>query len=987
MKYIFTVLTVAVICFFNINQALAQNITVKGKVIDSANGETIPGVSVTLKGTSTGSVTDIKGNFSLSVPEDAVLIFTSIGYITHEEPVSQRLEINITLKASNNELEQVVVVGYGTQRKVDVTGSISSVKGADINKQASQNPLSSLQGKVAGVQITNNGSPGSSPRVRIRGTGSVYGRTEPLYVIDGIIVNDLSFLNQNDIETMDVLKDASSASIYGLRAANGVVLVTTKKGKSGTAKINYNAFAGAQIVTNKVQMASAKQYGLLINEKFGIPTVAEYPTTDWYDVVLRPVAMVQNHQLSISGGSEKNTYNVSLGYLNQDGAVRNNNYQKITGRLQNDIKLNKNIKVGYNALLYHYNSFDNPGSIFLDAYRTPPIMPVRKANGNYGDSFDYNLGDFPNPQVSLDWYNKKSKGQSMTSTAFADVKFLKDFTFHSSVALSYAINQNRDYLSLDSFTTVQKRNRSKLTKETGNTTGLLIENTLTYQKTLGKHRFTVLAGTSAQQIKGEKIIGSISDVPFYNEGSLNFDLGTDTTTILDNDTYIERYLSYFGRINYAFKDRYLLTATLRRDGASKFPISNPFDNFPSIGLGWIVSDEGFMKKQHIFDLLKLKASWGKLGNAGIPDNLTQSLVSVGGIFNTTPFGPGSNINKKASETLVWEVVKETDLGLEMAFLNNRLTVNTDYYIKNTENAIFAIPIIASIGVEGSSIQGNYATFRNSGFELAANWRAQAGAWNYNLGVNGSYNKNQVIAIATGNNEILGGSLPIGGIFTNITRIGDPIGSFYGYVVDGIFQTDAEAVGSAQPFAKAGSFKYHDLNKDGVIDKKDKQIIGNPNPRFTYGFTSGFEFKNFDLQLDIQGVAGVEVYNATKVIRSGNENYTLDFYQNRWHGPGTSNTYPSANLAGTDLETNSWYVESGDYVRLRNVQLGYTLAKNISNKLNIQKIRIYLNAQNPYTYFKYKGFTPEVGGDPLSSGIDLNVYPLSATYNAGVNVTF
>ncbi len=987
MKCKFTVLIAAVFCFFTIHRASAQNITVKGKVTDASNNETLPGVSVKIKGQSGGTSTDVNGNYALSASDVGTLIFSSIGYLSLEIPVNGLQEINVKLQVSTKELDQVVVVGYGTQRKVDVTGSISSIKGADINKQASQNPLSSLQGKVAGVQITNSGSPGSSPRVLIRGTGSVFGKTGPLYVVDGIIVDDLSFLNQNDIETMDILKDASSASIYGVRASNGVVLVTTKKGKVGVTKIDYNAYAGAQIVTNKVQMASAKQYGLMINEKFGMPTVSEYPTTNWYDVILRPAAMVQNHQISVSGGSEKNTYNLSLGYLNQDGAVRNNNYQKITARLQNDIKLNKNIKVGYNALLYHYNSVDVPGSIFLEAFTTPSLIPVRKANGNYGDPIDYNLGNFPNPQVSLDWYNQKSKGQSITSTAYGDVKFLKDFTLHSSVALSYAINQNRNYLALDSFTTVQKTNHSKLTKETGSTRDLLIENTLTYQKTLGDHRFTILAGTSSEERSGEKVIGSISDVPYYNEGSLNFNLGTSTTATLDNPTYIERYLSYFGRVNYAFKDRYLLTATLRRDGASKFPISNPFDNFPSVGLAWIISDEGFMKDQHIFDLLKFKASWGKLGNAGIPDNLTTSLISVGGIFNSTPFGPGSNVNQKAAQTLVWEVVKETDLGLETAFLQNKLTVNADYYIKNTQNAIFAVPILSSIGVEGSSTLGNYATFKNSGFELAANWKARAGEWNYNLGINGSYNKNEVTAIATGNNEILGGGLPIGGIFTNITRIGDPIGSFYGYVVDGIFQTDAEATTSAQPFAKAGWFKYQDLNKDGVIDTKDKQIIGNPNPRFTYGFTSGLEFKNFDFQLDIQGVAGVDVYNATKGIRSGNENYTLDFYENRWHGAGTSNTYPSSSLSGPNLEANSWFVESGDYVRLRNVQLGYTLSKNITDKWKIQKVRIYLNAQNPYTYFKYKGFTPEVGGDPLNAGIDLNVYPLSATYNVGVNVTF
>lgn len=967
-----------------------DDLNISGRVTDSSTGEPLIGANIQVKGTNRGTLTNASGNFTLTAPANGTLVVNYIGYERKEVPVNNQSTLNIALAVSATALEQVVVVGYGTQEKKEVTGSISSVTGEELNRQSSQNPVASMQGRVAGVQITNSGAPGASPQVRIRGAGSAFGGVEPLYIVDGMFVNDLSFLNPNDIESIDVLKDASSASIYGIRAANGVVLVTTKKGREGTLQVNYNSYAGAQVVTNQVNMASALKYALMVNEKTGAATVGQYPTTDWYDQVMRPYAIVHNHQLGVSGGSDKSTYNFSVGYLNQQGAVEKNDYQKITARLQNDFKIRTNVRAGYNALLYNFKSDDIPGNIFYQAYVAPPIMAVRREDGRYGDPADYNVGNFANPQATLDWFNQKSRGQSLTSTAYAELDILKDFTFRTSLGLNYGFNEFRNYTSEDSLTSVQYANVSRLSKETSRSRRWLWENTLTYDQTFGVHKVRALLGYSSQEDRFEAVGGTIADVPFYNEGSLNFSLGDPSTAVLNNAAGLNTVLSAFARLNYTFKDRYLLTASIRRDGSSKFPKESRFDNFPSIGLGWIVSDEPFMANQNILNFLKLRASWGKLGNENIPANITIQTVSTGGLYNYYFGGMlniGSNITTRVSPTLFWEEVKEINVGSEMGFMNNQLTVDLDYYNKTTENAIFDVPILGSLGTSNNSIRGNFASFRNAGLELASSWRDKAGSFDYNVGANISYNKNTVTSISTGDNPVYSGGLPVGGYLTTISRIGSPIGAFYGYEVDGIFQTEAEVSSSAQPNAKPGYFRYKDQNKDGVIDNRDKTIIGNPNPRFTYGITSGFIFRNFDFQLDIQGVAGVEIYNAMKGVRYGNENYTEDFYQNRWHGPGTSNEYPSADLAGPNLDPNSWFIESGDYVRIRNVQVGYAISNSLTEAWKIQRLRVYANAQNPYTYFTYTGFTPEVGGSPTSAGIDLNVYPLSATYNLGVNVIF
>jgi len=1003
MKRIFTRISVlAAFCLLTINVALAQNITVKGKVIDGGDKTPLPGVTILIKGTQNGTQTDENGNYSISAPANATLVFNFVGYTALEQAVNNQTTLNVSLASSTQQLEQVVVVGYGTQRKIDVTGSVGTVKGEDISKQASVNPVSALQGKVAGVSITNNGTPGSSPQITIRGTSTIYGKTGPLYVVDGVWYDDINFLNPADIANISILKDASSQSIYGIRAANGVVLVTTVKGKKGNAVINYNGSVGVQKVTNQVEMANASEYATAVNEAYSLQTPPAAPLfantnlgagTDWYNQVLR-TAMVNNHQLSISGGSEKSTYNFSLGYLDQDGIVKNNNYKRYTARLANDFQIFEPLKIGYNVAGTYSKSKDAPTTIFRAMYAASPVVPVFNTDGSYGDPNAFNLGNGSNmnPQATLDFFNQNTTKYKINGNVYAELKFLKNFTFKTSIGGDFGQEEVRGYVPKYKATNTQLSTISKLDIDRIENRNWLVENTLTFDKKWNDHSLTVLAGQTAQRNKMYTINADAQNVPYTSEGDLYLALGDAASRSIIDKGELSTFSSYFARVNYGYKNKYLLNASIRRDGASQFFGSdNVWGNFPSIGAGWVISNEEFMKNQNIFSNLKLRGSWGKVGNAGVPFNPSTQTVdqtaALIAIFGGIPY-TGASIRTLVPPTLFWERSAGTDIGLEMGFLKNRLNVELDYYNRKTEQAIFDIPVLGSLGTVNSSIIANQADIQNRGFEFLATWADKtSGGLTYSISGNLGINDNKVLNVTSGANPIYkGGAGLTSGYVSTRTVNNRPIGEFYGYQVAGIFQTDAEA--AAWPGFKKGDFKYADINGDGLIDLRDRVVLGNPNPKFTYGLNTNFAYKNFDLTLDIQGVADVDVFNANLSSRFGNENYTKDFFDHRWTGPGTSNTYPSADLAGgLNNAPNSFYVEKGDYIRLRNIQLGYSLPSAIVNKWKMQRLRVFLNAQNAVNIFGYKGFSPEVGGTPTNAGIDTNVYPLFATYNFGVNVTF
>ncbi|RZK91178.1 MAG: TonB-dependent receptor [Pedobacter sp.] len=1004
MKRIFTRISVlAGICLLAINVAFAQNITVKGRVTDGGDKTTIPSVSVLVKGTQNGTQTDASGAYSISAPANATLVFQYLGYTAQEIPVNNRTTINVELASSSQQLEQVVVVGYGTQRKIDVTGSVATVKGDDISKQASTNAVSALQGKVAGVSITNNGAPGSSPQITIRGTGTIYGNTGILYVVDGVWYDDISFINPSDIESVSILKDASSQSIYGIRAANGVMLVTTKRGKTGEPTITYNGSAGFRAVTNQVEMANATEYATIINELsasnganplFSNPS--SYGTgTNWYNQAFRN-AFQTTHQVSVNGGSEKTTYNFSLGYNNEDGIVKTQNWKRYTAKLSNDFQVLKPLKIGYTVSGTSINSKDIDGGIFRQLYAAGPVVPVYYADGSYGDANDFSLGGGNNfnPQVTLDYYNQQSKNYRINGNVYAELTFLKNFTFRTSAGGDFGQNEVRGYTPLFSATQGQRTTQSTLRINRNETRNWILENTLTYKNTFGDHSITVLAGTTAQRRKSYFVNATAFDVPNTSDGDLYLSLGTAATRTVVDGGSLSTSNSYFGRVNYSYKDKYLLNATLRGDAASQFYGGGDlWGYFPAIGAGWVISNEDFMKDQKVFNYLKLKGSWGKVGNAGVPVNPTTLTVSQGGNFVAFYNGvgyTGANVNSLVPSFLNWERTTGTDIGIEARFLDNRLSIETGVYNKKTEQAIFEIPILTSIGTASGTLVGNQADFQNRGFEFLATYADKSkSGFSYSISGNIGINNNKVLSVVTGQNPIYAGGAGIAnGALATRTIQGGAIGEFFGYKVGGIFQTAAEVASSAQTGAKPGDFKYIDQNGDGIIDGKDRVVLGNPNPKFNYGINTTFGYKNFDLTLDVQGVAGVDVYNANIAYRFGNENFSKDFYDNRWHGTGTSATYPSANVGSTaNSAPNSFYVEDGSYIRVRNIQLGYALPSVLMNKWKMQRVRVFVDAQNAINIFGYKGFTPEIGGSPTNAGIDASVYPLSAVYRLGLQVTF
>lgn len=1003
-------------CLFTLT-AWSQETQVKGKVISAEDGLPIPGVNVVVEGTTKGTATDVDGNYAIQLaPGENTLVYSFVGFKTVTVQVNDRSRIDITLQSDVTALETVVVVGYGEQRKIDITGSVANLEGQEVASQPSPNPISALQGQVAGVQITNSGAPGASPQIRIRGTGTIRGNPNPLYVVDGVWYDDISFLNPADIDEISILKDASSQSIYGVRAANGVVLINTKKGKrEGPATVTYNGFVGTQIVTNKVDMATGPQFATMVNELNVItgkeelyPDPSSFGTTDWYDEILRS-ALISNHQVSISGGGEKSTYNFSLGYLDQDGIVEGNSFQRYTARLQNDFEPFDFLRMGYTLTGAVNTSNDIPTSIFHQLYSASPITPVFEEDGSYGDPNDYGAGSSTgfNPQATLDFFNQRTKNFRMTGNVFAEIYFLDNFTFRTSLGGDFGENELRSFTPVYMATLSQQRDVSLLKRERSETRNWILENTLTYDRQINDaHHLKILLGQGAQEYGFYKLTGTAENVPNNSEGDYFFKLGDPGTAVVADEGSLYTIASYFARVNYSLLDRYLLTATFRADGSSKFGTNDRWGYFPSVGLGWVISEEGFMQNQTIFDNLKLRGSWGKIGNSSVPANTSvlrvsqpEKFVYVGGNGATLP---GASINTITPPTTVWETSVGTDIGLEANFMDYRLYAEIDYYIKDTQDAIFDIPILRSLGTSGGTIVANQADIKNSGFEFLLSWEDQpSDDFSYSISANLGINENEVRDVSTGENPIDQAVGTTGGAPNTRTVVGEPIGQFYGFNVIGVFQSqsDVESYVSEegevlQPNAVAGDFKYANLNGDNVIDGLDRVFLGNPNPRYTYGLNTNWRFKAFDLTLDLQGVADVELYNANLGLRFGTENFTRDFYENRWHGAGTSNDYPSANIGGGDnYKANSFYVESGDYIRIRNVQVGFTLPSSVTDRWKINSFRVFANAQNPVNIFSYRGMTPEIIGDPTAdaaptrAGVDTNVYPMFATYNIGLNVTF
>lgn len=965
----------------------AQGSFVSGKVT-GPSGESLAGVSILVKGTSRGTSTDNNGNFSLNVTDpNATLIVSYVGFQTMEVNLAGQNTITVALVASGKQLDQVVVVGYGTQRKRDITGSSASVKGSEIMNIPALTATQAIQGKVAGVQITSSGAPGSAPNVRIRGVGSILGGADPLYVVDGIITDDIRNINSADIVSIDILKDASSTAIYGARAANGVVLITTKAGTKGKFTVSYNGYAGVKMLVHKVQMAQANLYTLYSNEAAGVNAITSADitgNTNWYDELTHP-AFIQNHNISVSGGKNKYRFFFSGGYLKEQGSLKGNDYTRFTLRYNHDISITSKLKLGNNLSFSHYVSNNKPYSLFTTAYIAAPIYNAKNPDGTYGFTTKSDVG---NPLATLEYTHDQSYGVRGEGSLWGEYQITKNLSFRSSFGIDAQQNNGKIYVPVYQVGTTTQRNVVSLLTYTADSIYQWVwDNYFTYNKQFGTaHNLTVTAGHTSERKNGwtEKSIKN-NVANDKSQWKLNF---TDTAGGQQNlrraiDNYYKRE-SYFARLNYRFEDKYLVNATFRRDANSNFSPSYRWGNFPSIGVGWLINKENFMSHQKLFDNLKLRASYGLVGNDVIlpgrfdltPTDLLYAYFGTTRINGAIPTGI-------VDPNLKWEVTKEFDLGVEFSSMNGKLNGEIDYYHKNATNALYTIPLV-DVGF-GSQFLTNAANVLNQGIEISLGWNNRINNnTKYSLRVNATFNKNVVENIGLGK-ALDFGSLGNGWTATR-TVVGQPIGSFWVFKTNGIFQTAADVaayphVTNAQP----GDFRIVDVNGDGVIDNLDRVFVGSYQPKVYGGFNATLNWKKFDFNLDIFGNFGNKVYNANKGVRyGGNYNVAYDIASKRWEPGSNNNTNPRA-FNGVPYPTD-YFVESGSFVRINNITAGYTIQPNTKH---INSVRIYASAQNPFILTKYTGFTPELPGNGNSNeaGIELNIYPISATYMLGVNIQF
>ncbi len=1026
-KRILCLLAIGLVCSFTmsvyasgakLNTFMEQQqakLTIQGKVIDS-KGEPLIGVSVTVKGTIDGTLTDLDGAYSITTTTDASLTFTYVGYKSQTIVVGNQKSINVTMIEDVTMMDEVIVVGYGVMKKSDVTGAISSVKSDAIGRQPVSNVAQALQGQAPGVIVTSNsGAPGGSINVRIRGIGTV-NNSDPLYVVDGMPVSNIDYLSTSDIQSMEILKDASATAIYGARGANGVVLITTKQGKAGNTTVTLDAYYGASKINNKLDLLNGSQWYDLqteINKVRGsapidLSKVSRDTSTDWMKEITRTAA-IQSYNLGISGGMvDEYTYNLGVGYIDQEGTIKKTDYQRLSLR-QNVEKtvIKKILSIGTNLNISQSKTNkilegSNTVGIVNSAIKLEPVIPVRDANGNYGYSpyVDYN-----NPVADIDFTNNKSKITSIVGNIYADLNFLKYFKFKTSFGVDMRKTDDYQFTPVYTVSSYQKNTVNMVTRGYLKYDYYVWENTLNYNRVFAqKHTLNALVGYTREWGRTETLEGSKKNTPNDNPDLQYLDAAQDASSATATGiAYESALISYLGRINYDFDDRYLITASVRRDGSSRFGSKHQYGNFPSFALGWKVSNEDFFKNLNAdwVSSLKLRAGWGRIGNQNIDNYIYQNLLSSN-IQYSYLFGNGSaqqlfqglTAVKMGNADVKWETTESTNVGLDANFLNGRLNFSGEYYYKKTKDMLVTEPIPNYLGFESGPVT-NIGSAENKGFEFDVSWRDQISTdFSYNVGFNISTIKNKMLSIGSGS-PLTGGSLRNGN--ATITRVGDPIGAFYGYKTNGLVQTAEQLaeVKKLQPNAELGDVVFVNTNGDQTLSDKDKVIIGNPIPDFIYAINLGFAYKGFDMNMQWGGTVGNDIFNAMRY-------YTYDLSSvtnkdvkvlNYWRADNTNTNIPR--LAGKDVNDNmrisDRYVENGSYLRLRNIQLGYTFPVSLTKKAYMQKLRIYVTGQNLLTFTSYSGADPEVGQitstNYLSRGVDIGTYPQAMTITGGVSITF
>ena len=989
---------------FTATPGFSQNKTVTGTVTD-ATGEPLIGASVLQQGTSNGVITDIDGKYSIQVPPEATLEFSYVGMVKQAVKVGNRSVIDVQMNDDSQMLAETVVIGYGSAKKRDLTGSITNIKGDEIANKPVVNPVAALQGKIAGVQVINSGKAGADPEIRVRGTNSINGY-KPLYVVDGLFNDNINFLNPQDIESMEILKDPSSLAIFGVRGANGVIIITTKKAKEGQTRVNINGSFGFKRVTDKIAMVDAAGFKELYNEQLrneGNPEFDFTPwtgNTDWQDEIFQ-TGFITNNNVSITGASARHSFYLGAGYAYEQGNIKHEKYSKVTLNISNDYKVTDNFKVGFQFNGARILPADTKS--VATALRAAPVAPVYNAEyGLYTTLPGFQKAQMNNPMVDVDLKANTTRAENYRASGnvYGQWDFLKNFQFKVMYSMDYASNNGRTYLPVmkvyddtaagDVVTLGTGKTEVSQFKE--NETKVQSDYLLTYTNSFdhGNHNLTATAGfttyyNSLSRLDGARkqgvglVIPDDPDKWFVSIG--------DAATATNGSTQWERTtVSMLARVIYNYKGKYLFNGSFRRDGSSAFSYTgNEWQNFFSLGGGWLMTEEEFMKDIKWLDMLKIKASYGTLGN----QNLDRAYPAEPLLSNaySAVFGkpsiiyPGYQLSYLPNPNLRWEKVEAWEAGFETNVLRNRLHFEGVYYKKRTKDLLAEVPGISGT-VPGI---GNLGEIENMGVEMAASWRDQIGDWGYSVSANLTTIKNKVKSLVQDGYSIIAGDKQ-----QSYTMAGYPIGFFYGYKVAGVYQSQADIDASPEntlATVTPGDLKFADVNRDGKITPEDRTMIGNPTPDFTYGLSLGVNYKNWSLGIDMMGQHGNEIFRTWDNYNFAQFNY-LSQRMDRWHGEGTSNSQPLLNSKHSINNLNSeYYIEDGSFFRIRNVQLAYSFDKALLAKIRLQALKVYVNIQNLKTWKHNTGYTPELGGSATTFGVDDGSYPVPAVYTFGINLTF
>ena len=989
--------------------AQQQAKTVTGTVTD-VSGEPIIGANIRIKGTTTGTITDIDGNFSIKAEPQSVIEVSYIGYLTQETVINNQKSIRFLLKEDTKTLDEVVVIGYGVQKKADLTGSVANINTEKLNTQSNANIGQALQGKIAGVDIVSQGgAPGSGTRIMVRGIGTL-NNASPLYIVDGMYMNSIDHINPNDIASIDVLKDASSAAIYGSRAANGVIIVTTKEGSNTEGKpiIDLSVNLGISTASKFLDMLDAKVWAevtTIARQAIGKPALdmatdlANKPDNDWQDIMFRP-ALMQNYNLSVKGGGKYSTYYTGLGYFNQDGIVKGTNYQRYNIQSKNDYKRGI-FSAGTNLIISF--SHDKPlhqelrGGMIGTILQSVPTLEKYDdtREGGYGGTYG-DVVNIPHPLAIIDdnimdRYNENVK---IFANLYAQIELFKGLKYKLNLTPDFSFERYKNYLNKYDFG-LATNSITQLTERQRRRRNILVENLLTFDRTFGEHKISALAGYTYQDSRFRHIQAYGEGLP---QGLEEIDAAT-TNRSNEGNSWRSVLTSILGRVFYSYQNKYLFTATIRRDGSSKFGKNNRYGYFPSFSLGWNVAEEKLMENVHWLDQLKLRGGYGVLGNQEIDNYQYSSTITTGINY---PDGNGGLLQGAfpknfANPDIKWEETAMTNVGIDFMAFNNRLSLTADYYVKNTKDILLTVPIPISSGGANDPIR-NAGKIRNNGFEFNLGWMDQPNPdISYGINLIGSFNKNKVIAMGSESGSIKGGSTNQN-ITTSETKAGYPIGGYWLISTAGYFNSQEEVDAYAkdgkkiQPAAEPGDIKFVDANNDGVINDDDRVFQGSPFPDFTFALNGNMRYKNFDLSIGLQGVLGNKIYNATRqtledVTKGSNFLAScLDY----WTPENKNASHPRLTWDDPNRNTRAEsdrYLENGSYLRPRSVQLGYTFPQTWF-KGAIQHARVYINAENLFTITSYSGYSPDVNADNANyRGFDNFIYPTNRTFMLGLNVTF